>query len=242
MIQTVLDELLTVMFYDDDEIGKIEISTRDQHLNPWWHQFRKGLLTASRFKTILHTTNMTKCAISLLKGSTINENDLPWNIEYGRIHEDKARDLFVKAHKYTHKKCSVQVPGLCLNSKMSILGASPDGVFTCDQCPTKKRLIEIKCLGSKRSYTPKAALILLGICSKTTDGNLKMNTTHDYYYQIQGQMGITDIRECWFIAYTNKGIFPLLIEFDFDLWLQMMKKLYDFYHYGYMPVIKGPFT
>ncbi len=236
------EELLVDMSYNENEIEQIEAATRDQHLNPWWHEYRKGLLTASNFRTLIHTKNKTKCALNMLKGTTMDEDDLPWHIEYGRDYEAKARDLFIKTHKYEHKKCSVRVPGLCTNANMSILGASPDGILTCNDCDVKQRLIEIKCLSSKRNYTPVTALILLDICSKTSDGNLKMNEDHKYYYQIQGQMGVTGITQCWFVAYTNKGIHPLLIDFDFDLWLRMIQKLYDFYRYGYMHVIKGPFA
>ncbi len=236
------EELLVDMYYNDDEVTLIESGTRDQHLNPHWHAFRKGLLTASNFKTIIHTTNMTKCALSLLHGSSIDEDDLPWNIEYGRTHESKARDLFLKAHKFKHRKCSMKVPGLCVNPNMAILGASPDGILTCDQCNEPQTLLEIKCLGSKRNYTPKIGLVQLGICTKDADGNLKMSESHKYYYQIQGQMGVTNIKKCWFVAYTNKGICSMLVDFNFDRWLQMLQKLYNFYQYGYMPVIKGPFT
>lgn len=38
------------------------------------------------------------------------------------------------------------------------------------------------------------------------DGELKLKTSHDYYYQIQGQLHITERQNCYFVVWTSKGI------------------------------------
>ncbi len=226
--------------FTDEEIKSIERATRDQSYNPHWHDYRKGLLTASKFKTILHTTDITKCSMGLLSGSQLKDDDLPWHIEFGMKNEPKARDLFFKVHKFEHKGCSIQVPGLFISQELPFLGASPDGIITCNKCPKKQRLIEIKCLSSKRNYSPKMALVLLDICKKDTEGELTMIRNHKYFYQIQGQMGVTGIHECWFIGYTYKGIHKLIVKFDPDFWSHITTQLSTFYQYGFLPVARGP--
>jgi len=38
------------------------------------------------------------------------------------------------------------------------------------------------------------------------DGKLKLKTSHDYYYQIQGQLHITERKNFYFVVWTPKGI------------------------------------
>lgn len=38
------------------------------------------------------------------------------------------------------------------------------------------------------------------------NGELKLKTSHDYYYQVQGQLHITERQYCYFIVWTPKGV------------------------------------
>jgi hypothetical protein len=58
---------------------------------------------------------MNNTTNNLLKESAINEEHLPSSIEYGRKNETKARDLFIKSHRFRHRKCKVDVPGLIIS-------------------------------------------------------------------------------------------------------------------------------
>jgi hypothetical protein len=98
-----------------EDIVKIEEGTRGQHTNPNLKSARNGLLTSSNFKTIYHSTDMNNTTNNLLKESAINEEHLPPLIEYGRKNEAKARDLFIKPHRFRHRKCKVDVPGLIIS-------------------------------------------------------------------------------------------------------------------------------
>ena len=66
-----------------------------------------------------------------------------------------------------------------------------------------------------------------------------MNTSHAYYYQIQGQMAITGIYACWLVGYTHKGVKPVLVEFDPVFWEAKLDKMNDFYREAFFPVLKG---
>ena len=65
-----------------------------------------------------------------------------------------------------------------------------------------------------------------------------MKKDHRYYYQIQGQMAVTGIKKCCFVAYTYKGIFAIDIDFD-PLWATAEEKLFSFYVTGLVPLLKG---
>ena len=164
---------------------------------------------------------------------------VPEDIQFGLRFEDKARQLFVSSHRYRHKNCFCEEPGLILNGKYPFLGASPDGILHCDKCQCAKTLIEIKCLSSKRNYHPESALILSGICKRDSDGNLHVVQTHAYYYQMQGQMALCDIQNCWLVAYTHKGIKPVLVNFDPEFWNDKLNIMDAFYREAFLPVLKG---
>jgi hypothetical protein len=71
------------------------------------------------------------------------------------------------------------------------LGASPDGfVEKIDS------LVEIKCpyTAYKKNLTPDEAIMkkLIPFWKIKNDGNYEINTNHDWYYQIQGQLHITN--------------------------------------------------
>lgn len=76
---------------------------------------KKCLLTASKFKEILHSRNPENTTVNLLKDSQINENALPEPIAYGRQYEPKARDMYARYHRYQQKKCFLTVSGLVIS-------------------------------------------------------------------------------------------------------------------------------
>jgi hypothetical protein len=61
--------------YNMNDISSIECGTRGQHENENWHRARKGLLTASRFKEVLHSRDQDAMAQRLLTPSTLDEKN-----------------------------------------------------------------------------------------------------------------------------------------------------------------------
>ena len=79
---------------------------------------------------------------------------------------------------------------------------------------------------SKRNLLPAVAAADKLI--KTSNGyKLKVETT--WYYQAQGQMALTGIKNTDLVIYTNKGILIVPVEFDPVFWLHMLKKLQCFF-------------
>ena len=223
------------MHYSSDDIVKIETGTQGQRNNENWQKARHGLLTSSNFKTICHSTNMIATAKSVLTGQKFDDKNIPEPILYGIKFENKARDMFIKSHRFRHRKCKVQAPGLLISSEDPILATSPDGIVDCSICG--KFLIEVKCFYTYRNFHTPSALTLSKVCEKDSDGNLKIIKQHKYNYQIQGQMGITGIHKCILVGYTNQGVHPVTVEFDEDMWTDMKLKLNEFYKTAYLPEI-----
>ena len=90
-----------------------------------------GILTSSNFKTICKSTDLSRTAITLVSGNSLNESNLPEPIIFGRKNEKNARDIFIRSHRYKHKKCQVSEVGLIVSHQDPILGTSPDGIVKC---------------------------------------------------------------------------------------------------------------
>ena len=67
------------------------------------------------------------------------------------------------------------------------IGASPDLIVECDCCGPS--LVEIKCPFTSRDEKPSVKLEYL----EEFETELKLKTNSSYYFQIQGQMGVTKI-------------------------------------------------
>ena len=100
------------------------------------------------------------------------------------------------------------------------LGASPDGVISCDCCGTG--LIEIKCPHCKKDTTINEAAEDNKFCLKEISGVLQLDQNHPYYFQVQEQLHVCkDIIECKytdFVEWTKKEIFIQRILPDSKFW------------------------
>ena len=226
--------------YTSEQCTDIEEFTRGQSTNNNWHVFRKGLLTASTFHQICSSTNVVKTAQSLVKPG-LDESCLPLAISFGRMYEPKARNMFMKGHRFKHRQCSIDVPGLVMYQDSSFPGiaCSPDGIVSCKMCG--QFLIEIKCSFKYKCFHPKNALKLSGICLEK-DGNLVVKQSHKYYYQMQGQMALTGISKSVLVLYTHKGIATVHVDFDEEFWASVRSKLLSFYTDSYFRVLKDSAT
>jgi hypothetical protein len=67
---------------------------------------------------------------------------------------------------------------------------------------------------------------------------LKLKRTHAYYFQVQGQLLITNRSLCYFVIWTPKGMIFEKIEADADFFAQtMLPKLKCFYFEHLLPAL-----
>ena len=67
------------------------------------------------------------------------------------------------------------------------------------------------------------------------DGTLALKVTHEYYYQVQGQMALTGAKWCDFIIYTKKGVSVQRICFDEQFWKAQVRLLSSFFLSYFLP-------
>ena len=214
-------QLISRLHLSQEQIDDIEKSTRGQADNPKWHLARKGRLTASNFYRI-HTrmetlksnpgTDLSKLVKSILNPDDIS--NLP-AIQHGKKMEPQAVSFLMQLLKRSHTNVKFQECGLYVDGKMPYLGASPDGVVTCD-CHGVM-LVEVKCPSRK-----------LEDCDFLSEGRLREK--HRYYGQVQGQMMVTGIMASYFLAYLSEEDYRLdVVQYDTDFCEGMRMNLSRFY-------------
>ena len=103
--------------------------------------------------------------------------------------------------------------GLWVNPNYPFLGCSPDGIVGEDGLLEIKLLkifkdSTIESIVEKRSTLPK--VVKQGQCFIIEDGQCILKSSHDYYYQIQMQLLVTERIFCDFVLYAENG--PMSIE------------------------------
>ena len=125
--------------------------------------------------------------------------------------------------------------GLVVNPAYSFLAATPDGKV-CDGGHTG--ILEIKCPYSARNMTvAEAADKIPNFYMTTSENSIKLRETHQYFYQVQGQLMITGAPFCDFVIYTSKDIHIERILPDTEVWKAMLNKLTLFYKKHMIPFL-----
>ena len=197
-------------------------STRLQTQSQTWFEHRRGRLTASKFGAICHTS-VTKPSRSLV-AQILQLSPMPKSaaLSWGIEHEKTAREQYLAIQEKQHTSFKLEATGLCVNPSFPHLGASPDGLISCNCCGNG--VLEIKCPYSVRHTTPDQASYLL-----STDDGYKLSEKHDYYYQIQGQLGILQRQRCDFVCWTPHGIHIEQIIYDPSFFSNICCKLQSFF-------------
>ena len=139
------------------------------------------------------------------------------SLKHGRLYERVAIEQFENMYDIKVNRC-----GLFVSEDRPYLAATPDGIISND------RIIEVKCPYASCNKSINE-LNVPYLFRNPDDGNLNLKHSHDYYYQVQGQLYCTGCKVCIFIVYTFKGIEIIPIPFDQDFVTEMLKHLDNFY-------------
>ncbi|XP_076670751.1 uncharacterized protein LOC143370039 [Andrena cerasifolii] len=121
--------------------------------------------------------------------------------------------------------------GLFIDDTVLHLGATPDGLVDHD------KIVEVKCPESAMDLTPAEAIKQLGNIRRIFKGN-DMNQNHHYYYQVQGQLHVTNRQQALFCLWTPKGMNVITVPRDDSFRAtEMEKKLRKFYEDCMLPEI-----
>lgn len=155
------------------------------------------------------------------------------HMKYGRIRESDA----VK-YISNHLNVEVKTCGFFVKKEEPYLGATPDGLIGDDG------IIEIKCPSSCAKFTPEEAIKkrkFLFFKFNTITNEITVNKNHNYFFQIQAQLHITNRNYCLFVMWTPLGVYSQTIERDVEFWNTKMKqKLKDFFYDCMMPELVDP--
>ena len=123
--------------------------------------------------------------------------------------------------------------GLFVALECPHLAATPDGVVE-----NEDAIIEVKCpyVGKREKIEPNPKFF--PFLEAADGGGLKLKTTHNYYFQVQGQLNICNKQFCYFIVYTFKDCRILRITRDPTFYdAEMVPKLYTFFKKHFLPCV-----
>jgi hypothetical protein len=203
-----------------EQIYEIERRTADQNEDGEWMEQRRKLITASNFGKICKlrkTTNTAETIKSILYNVISTKIS---SLNHGKIHEIDAKKELGKKLTEEYNNIKIISCGLFIDKSVYFLEASPDGfVEKIDS------LVEVKCpyTAYKQNLTPDEAIMkkLIPFWKIKNDGNYEINTNHDWYYQIQGQLHITNKKKCILAVWTRKNKLKMQVctrKKNYDFW------------------------
>ena len=120
--------------------------------------------------------------------------------------------------------------GLFVYPLYPYLAATPDGLINSDS------IVEIKCPFLGRNFQVKPGKFFPFL--EESSGQVSLKPSHNYYYQIQGQLGISQRKFCYFVVYTHVDLFVQKIPFNSSFFsTELLPKLSKFYNEVYCPLI-----
>ncbi len=193
-------ETLSKLSISKQQVELIAETTKAQSKSKNWYMQRAGRVTASNAKGCF-TTSIENPSVSLVKKICypdvykFTSKTTAWGCE----HEAAARDhyiLVMRAHPNPHPNFKVSQTGFHISQSHPFMGASPDGISKCDCCGIG--VIEVKC-PCKSDFGDVKYLLNVG-------NGFKLDRSHTYYYQMQVQMHVLNVKHCDFIVWLQKKV------------------------------------
>ena len=223
-----------------EQAQKLEEATRNLHQSKLWFKYRAGRVTASHLKAAVHT-DVTQPSQSLIKQICYPESrgGTSEAQEWGLKNEKTARDTYCSSVKKKHLNFTMSSSGLVVHPEHPHLGASPDGVVSCDCCGLG--VLEIKCPFSckNKSFTEASRNDPQFCLTKCEDSSFELKKAHAYYYQVQTQMKLTGARYCDFVVWSPNEFVVLQIDLADDFIAQAFEKATAFFKSGILPELVG---
>ncbi|XP_057711359.1 uncharacterized protein LOC130928652 [Corythoichthys intestinalis] len=226
--------IMTNMKIDDSQISAIEQMTREQSTTKSWFLYRAGRITASNFKAASRT-KIENPSNSLIQ-RICYPDAFKFTTEatrYGCSHEWKVRKDYEMITETKHRQMKVTECGFFIYKEFPYIGASPDGLVTCDCCG--EGLLEIKCSFCHNDSTIECAVQDNNFCIESVDGHFRLKADHTYMYQIQCQLAVTGRSYCDLCLWTGKEMFIQRITLDTKFSAEALEKVATFYKMCILP-------
>ena len=209
----------------------VEQKTKQQCGSKVWFQQRAGRITASRFKAAA-CTDIAQPSQSLIKAICYPKNHLfktratAWGCE----HERTARDAYIDEAEKTHIGLVFSLSGLVLHIEYPHMGASPDGIVSCECCG--QGVIEIKCPFSCIDKTFLESTSDQRFCLELVNGMYRLRRDHTYFYQMQAQMKFCEFAYGDFVVWREDELIVERINPDHEFLSSALEKSTEFFKYG----------
>lgn len=217
------------LIFDLADMWDLERMTMEQSQSVIWKTERKWRITASKFYDVcVRRSDFEKLASSLISSHSQDISHLP-AVAYGVKNEGLVRN-HVRSIFPNH---IIRKVGLVTNPYMPHLAASPDGLI---YSKSDAFILEVKC-----SFNPKQLYLsdlssTSNFCLTKENNSWQLKKNHRYYYQIQGQLALTNLSTCVFaLLYRRPNfVYTEIVNFDPEFWSDMKVKLDMFYEKYYI--------
>ncbi|XP_034233521.1 uncharacterized protein LOC117640743 [Thrips palmi] len=204
--------------------------TQGQSKSAIWRTVRALNCTASSCKKICRMTSDNSIMQFLRKHLWGLDSFTSKACSYGNSHEEKARQAYIQKKRAVDDTVQVLTTGLHVHTEYLGLACSLDGQVISDRSPPRN--LEIKCPYTLREKDPNNFENVLNkkqmsnFClTRNSNGQLELKQTHEYYYQIQMGMGLTECSSCDFFVWSKYGSILITVPFNESLWKEIRKKL-----------------
>ena len=237
--QKKMELILMRTHLSEEQRNLIEKATQEQSGCLAWKQARLGRLTGSNhhkihqaisktYRSSAVNPRFTKLVDEVMNGRQDISN-IP-AVKHGRVTESAAAKAFFQHVHLNHKNFRMHASGLRIEHSRSWIGSSPDRMCVCD-CHGIAA-VEIKC-----PFQCPALKNLQYLMMK--DGKLQLSESHEYYTQIQSEMGVTQSARGYFVVYTELRLFVQEIPFNQDFYDKITRSLDVFFKNNILPILAG---
>jgi hypothetical protein len=206
------------------DIQKIERETVSQDKCVLWFTERRDRITASQFgKICKRKKTVNETFLKDIFPST-QKRFFSCATSYGKANENNAKQKYLEKFQERH----IHDCGLVINPRFPFLAASPDGKVCLEG---ETGVLEVKCPFSARDLTILEAVQKIpNFCLQLgDDGKMSLKRSHEYFYQVQGQLMVSGASFCEFIVFTKRDIFVQHIKEDMTFQTVMFEALANFY-------------
>lgn len=148
-------------------------------------------------------------------------------VRWGCEHEQNARETYKSLASQQHQGLSVCDSGLHIDQSRPYLGASPDGLVSCTCCGNG--VLEIKCPHCAKDTGVLSAAENKDFYIQNVAGRYELNRKHQYYYQVQAQLFVTNRKYCDFMVWSASDCFLQRILPDAELFTEANQKVETFF-------------
>ncbi|XP_065892315.1 uncharacterized protein [Dysidea avara] len=215
------------------EAIEIEAMTRKQSFSDLWHQERTFRISASIMKTVCHRKRDTDIKF-FLTGKLCPKAINSAAINYGNINEDTAIRSYIDYQEKRGLQLTVHKCGLHINPSVPWLAATPDSIVEIGQ---DMGYLEVKCpYVCKTKPIAEAALQQFSFCLQSNNGMLQLKKKHQYFFQVQTQLFVTQLPWCNFVLWApNDAVYVERIFCDDSFIEDAVSKARAFYFDKFLP-------